>query len=135
MGHYNFGPNKTDIFIFGTIVCAALSVVPFIVWQGYKNNMNQQQNMAIAQQVYSKMAGTDRIVSPEESRDFLDAIGYKEPIHANDTVHLSPSSEGIEVVVGDNLENNGALLRGSDAKSGIRFPVSREALTDYLNQH
>lgn len=98
----------------------------------YEEKVKQQ--LSVVDKAFSAIAGKDRIVSLQESREFLDFIGYEKPIGENEAVYLRfRSPDNIEVVIGGDLQNNGGILSGSTAYSGrVTMPVDISDLERYV---
>jgi len=92
-------------------------------------------------------AGEDRIWSTQEKRRFLDDFGFEDAIlqegqdiyfRRKEGTILGMSTEfgtNAEIVLGNNLENNGGFLRGSSANSGTYVGViNEEDLISYLER-
>jgi len=75
----------------------------------------------LTQELESKVAGEDRVISTQEARTFLDSIGYTSPISSTDKISIIPDNiffyEAVylneEYVRDINLEDLKKLTRGA----------------------
>ncbi|MBU0957527.1 MAG: hypothetical protein KKF56_01815 [Nanoarchaeota archaeon] len=111
------------------------TIVGVIVGKPMIENHNRRENDKTIKEVRSHIAGSDRVISVEESRRFLDAIGYTGVIHENDSIYFRHNGPRIDVVVGYDVENNGMPLIGSSAKSGrVVSTLTRDELRYHMAQ-
>ncbi len=115
-----------------------------------KSNYEWNKITPLIRKVVSTSAGKDGIWSDEEKRSFLNDLGYLEVIlqsgqqiyfrrkdvEYEDASYLDrrvPGTEA-EIVLGNNLKNNGGFLRGSSAKSGtVIGTLDSKKLQNYLS--
>ncbi|MBU0760108.1 MAG: hypothetical protein KJ600_03345 [Nanoarchaeota archaeon] len=132
--------NKGDI-AFGGLVSLVVGMIGLscagFCFDGVRDRKTREHLPEVAQvarRAVAKSAGSDRIWTTAEKRNFVDQLGYEGAIlqecqdvyfrpYCRDVSEAMFSTEptfdaGVEIVLGYNLENNGSVLVGSSSRSG-----------------
>ena len=81
---------------------AILSLSALICILNYNSRTEKRaigDNTKLVSQLYSKIAGDDRMISKQETRGFLDKIGYIESINEDDKLYIKANPYGANLIL------------------------------------